>query len=257
MLSPYYDDPDLPIDGPIVVRLLWDLYEPLTLELSDASGLLVEHTVSEIGVPGMFSEQGKLVFIKPTSPLVEGESYEVRVYSTIYPPDELTLVADERFVAVAAPAGPPPAPPVVEGVSYVVESGDCLGGRYATFELGAIPERSLVLVDRDGAARLEPDGLSGSVSAFGAGIGTSYCNDNWRGAGYGASATARVATIDDSGRFSGWSEPVRLRFPEDPNAEGCACRLRPPGASESNVPLAALLALLVGARARVARRARR
>jgi hypothetical protein len=106
----------------------------------------------------------------------------------------------------------------------------------------------LVLIDRDGAARFDPESLSGQVSALGTNVGSSTCDDNWPGADYGASATVRAGTIDASGRFSGWSEPVRLQFPEE-DANGCACRLRPP-APRSHVPLAAILGLLVCARAR-------
>lgn len=234
--SPIVQNPkegELPIDGPIVVNdLAWD---EVSVFLRDEAGASVELVTSEVAVGDVPSF---LRFFRPANELVLGATYSF---------DSSRQWASAEFTTVAARGEPEI--PVVKDIHYRKgEAGTC--GKYNYAELELENESGIIVVDRDSESSFDPETLSGTVSGVGTTIGKGACLFNWNGARDGASARARVGAINESGRFSGWSEPFSLKFPGEPDG-GCALRA-PRSRAAGVLELSALV--LAAAAARAARR---
>lgn len=225
--SPIVENPkegELPIDGPIVVNdLIW---EDVSVFLRDEAGASVELVTSEVAVGDVPSF---LRFFRPANELVPGATYSF---------DSSRQWASTEFTTVAA-LGEPEIP-VVKDIHYRKgEAGTC--GKYNYAELELENQSGILVVDLDSESSFDPETLSGTVSAVGGVVGRLACSSNWYEAGPGASARARVGVINESGHFSGWSEPFTLKFPSEPS-EGCALRA-PRNRASGVIALTAVLGL--------------
>lgn len=134
----------------------------------------------------------------------------------------------------------PPVPDPTNWSAHAYEDSTWGDTFYITFE-GASAKGTLVVVDLEGSANLNPDAPSGSVTQavlppeFIA-LGRGPCVGGWEGAGLRAKADVALGAFDVAGNFSGWSEPVEVAFPGRYTNQG-GCQFAPGGAP---VPFAML-----------------
>jgi hypothetical protein len=170
--------------------------------------------------------------LSPEEPLPAGE-YSVRV-------DDARLLTFTVGAWVDDVA--PPVPEVV-AIDYEISAGGDV--RVAWIELAR--SEDIVVIEREGGATLDPEGLEGGVAdAFEGGMigfGAGRCVSNWD-AEVGDATRIRLGAFDHAGNFSGLSPWIDLEM----RRFGCECAAAP---DERRLPAHLLFgALLLGRRRR-------
>ncbi len=145
--------------------------------------------------------------------LVEGERVQLRRADG-------TIVS--TFTVGARATSPAPGTPFVGAAAYaaVWSEGSSCDPVTRTVRFAVGPEGVLAVVDTSGLATAGDGPVAEGVAKLGtpqdASLGMGDCYYGWSEAAPGAELAVRAGLFALNGRFSGWSEPVTLRFPLDP-----------------------------------------
>lgn len=168
----------------------------------------------------------------PLELLAPFETYEVW-----FEGERVTTFDTADQVDLEAPE-PPQYAALADGETQLVQP---LSTEIRSIEVDMPGEGLFVLIDLESQAALDADRMEGEVADIAEDpnevlIGGGTCDGSWHGMNTSDAVEFRFATVDLSGNFSGWSEPLAVQ-PEE--IGGCNCRQ----ATGSAAPLSTAAAL--------------
>lgn len=219
-------------DIPTNTRIWCPTYDDVAMsevQLVDPLGQQVTGTQTLLSFPGYL-----MAVFRPDSELAAHTQYQVTC----------PHFSDwsHSFTTGSGPRQAPPALPSLASATVRASADDGWGASVYALFTGVSPAGTVLVLDLDGRAQLDPSGPSGSLAdielvrdASGwMSVGSGPCLWNWPGATLGASAQIRLGAFDVTGAFSGWSESLTVTLPSAFEEEPA------PSNPEPDVPLPVL-----------------
>ena len=205
LLAPADGANDVPPNAKIWIGAGFTTVEDASLTLLDKAGKPVAgHTQA------LTSGWDLITVFAPDAPLVEGQTYSVKVGGKQV----------SRFAVKGGTDLTAPAIPTAGTIEVEIDEGrsDC-GATYMG-RVNFLSDGLVMVLDREGESTLDPLGPSGNVSAISfrserrAGdrisVGRGPCVNNWPAAKPGAKTQVRLGAFDLAGNFSGFGPPVSV-----------------------------------------------